>query len=218
MNLKHETSRENFEGSASLFETQECLVISVGHSLWLTHYTPARRDHLGLANLLLIELCSLDICCHVVGTYYAYIEGVLSSYYVVERRLSELCIARTDSPILDYIYRKFPNFNIGPFKFHLTAEDEYANFPDYSVYEITHDGVTVPFLITVIDVSVPCGSKSNINLAEFIWENASIFAFNMYAIVCVPSDTPTVLYPHHHGATSGGWTPDSLCKEYLREF
>ena len=62
-------------------------------------------------------------------------------------------------------------------KFHLTAEDEYANYPDYSVYEITHDGVTVPFLLAVVDVSVPCGSKSNIYLAELMWENASIFAF-----------------------------------------
>ena len=51
------------------------------------------------------------------------------------------------------------------------------------MYEITHDGVTVPFLITVIDVAVECGSKSNINLAEFMWENASIFAFKMYGIV-----------------------------------
>jgi len=103
-------------------------------------------------------------------------------------------------------------------KFHLTAEDEYANYPDYSVYEITHDGVMVPFLLAIVDVSVPCGSKSNINLAELMWENASIFAFKMYGIVCVPLDTPPFLYLHHHGATSGGWTLDSLCKVCLNEF
>jgi len=126
---------------------------------------------------------------------------------VDELRLSQLCIARTDSPILENIYRKFPNFTIGPYKFHSTAEDEYASFPDYSLYESTHDGVTVSFLITIIDVAVQCGSKSNINLAEFMWENVNIFAFKMYGIVCVPSGTPTVLYLHHHGATSDGWTP-----------
>ena len=65
---------------------------------------------------------------------------------------------------------------------------------------------------------LPCGSKSNINLTEFMWENASIFAFKMYGIVCVPLDTPTVLYLHHHAATSGGWTPDYLCKVCLNEF
>ena len=67
--------------------------------------------------------------------------------------------------------------------------------------------MTVPFLIAIVDVSVPCGSKANINLAEFMWENTSIFAFKMYGIVCVPLDTPTVLNVHHHWATSGGWTP-----------
>jgi len=194
-------------------------VNSVGHALWLTHFTPARRDHLGFVNLLLKVFCSLDICCALVGTYSAYISGVLISHYSDHLRLIQLCINRTDSPILENIYRKFPNFSIGTYKFHLTAEDEeFASYPDYSVYEIRHDGVTVPFLITVIDVAVQCGSKSNINLAEFMWENASIFVFKMYGIVCVPFDTPTFLYLHHHGATSGGWTPDSLCKERLNEF
>ena len=145
------------------------------------------------------ELSSLDICCSLVGTYPAYIAGILSSHYAEQLRLSQHCSARTDSTIFDNIYRKFPNFNIGNFKFHLSAEDEYASFPDYLVYEITHDGVTVPFLITVIDVAVPCGSKLDINLAEFMWENTIIFAFKMYGIICVPVDTPTVLYLHHHG-------------------
>ena len=167
-----------------IFETHECLVNSVGHALWLTHFTPARRNHLGFVNLLLKEFCSLEICCALFGTYPANIVGVLSSHYIDELRLSQLSIARTDSPILEKIYRKFPNFIIGTYKFHLNAEDdEYASFPDYSVYEITHDGVTVPFLITVIDVAVQCRSKSNINLAEFIWENAGIFAFKMYGTV-----------------------------------
>jgi len=51
-----------------------------------------------------------------------------------------------------------------------------------------------------------------------MWENASIFALKMYGIFCVPLDTPTVFYLHYHGATSGGWTPDSLCEECLIEF
>ena len=89
---------KHFEGSPSLFETQECLLNSVEHALWLTHFTPARRDHLGFVNLLLEEFCSLDICCALVGTYPAYIAGVLSSHYVDELRLSQICIARTDSP------------------------------------------------------------------------------------------------------------------------
>jgi len=51
-----------------------------------------------------------------------------------------------------------------------------------------------------------------------MWENACIFAFKMYAITCVPLDTPTVFYLHHHGAASGGCTPDFLCEECLDGF
>jgi len=124
-----------FEGSANLFETLECLVKNniAGNALWLTNFTPARRDHPAFVNLLLQNFCALDICCALVGTYPAYIAGVLISHYMDHLRLSHLCIARTDSPILDNIYRKFNNFDIGPFNFHLIAEDEYANFPDCSV-------------------------------------------------------------------------------------
>jgi len=129
-----------------------------------------------------------------------------------------LFIARTDSSIFDNIYRKLPTFGIGPFRFRITAEEEYTDYPDYSVYEITHDGVTVPFLLAIVNISVHGGSKSSINLPEFMCEKACIFTFKMYATVCVPLDTPTVLYLHHHVATSGGWTPDSLCKGCLEEF
>ena len=184
----------------------------------MTHFTPARLDHLGFANRLLKTFRELDICCALVGTYPAYIAGVISSYYMDSLRLGQLCIARTDYPILDNIYKKLPTFEIGPFRFSITAGEEYANYRSYSVYEITQGDVTVPFLLAIVDVSVLCGSKANINLAEFMWENASIFAFKMYGIVCVPLDTPTVLYLHHHGATSGGWTPDSLCRKCSKEY
>jgi len=81
-----------------------------------------------------------------------------------------------------------------------------------------HNGVTVPFYNTVVDVSVHCGSPSSINLSEFMRENVCIFAFEMCGMVCVPLDTPMDFYLHHHGATSGGWSPCSLCKECLEEF
>jgi len=35
----------------------------------------------------------------------------------------------------------------------------------------------------------------------------------MYAIVCVPLDTPTVLYVNHHRASSDSWKSDSLCDD-----
>jgi len=132
-------------------------------ALWLTHYTPVRLDFPGFVNHLLKTFCALDICCALVGIYLAYIAGVLSSHYADRLRPSQLCIARTYTPILDHIYKKFLTFEIGPFRFRITADDEYTNYTDYSVYEITHDVVRVPFLLAVVDVSVHCGSKSSIN-------------------------------------------------------
>jgi len=86
------------------------------------------------------------------------------------------------------------------------------------VYGIRHDVVTVPFYITIVDVSVPCGSRSSIILAEFMWGNACKFVFKMYSIFFFPLDTHTVFYLHHHGAASGGRTPDSLFKACLEAF
>jgi len=209
-----------FEESNSLYETQQFLLKYniAGSALWLTHFTPVSQDHLRFVNHLLKTFCAVDICCVLVGTYPAYIAGVLISHYLEKIRASQLFIARTDSPILANIYRKFPKFEIGSFRFSITTEEDYASFTDYSVYEIRHDSVTVPFYITVVDMSAHCGSRPSINLAEFMWENACIFAFKLYALVCVPFDTPTVFYLHHHGANNGGWSPDSICKESLEEF
>jgi len=116
------------------------------------------------------------------------------------------------------MYSKADTFVIGPFQFRLTEWDEYEAFPDFSTYDITFEIVTVPFSITIVDVSTYCGSNTSINLTNFIWEYICGFAFKLYAIVCVPLDTPTVLYIHHHRAASVGWTSDSLCDECSEEF
>ena len=133
-----------FDGSNSVFETQQLLLNwnIAGNALWLTHFTPTRLDHLRFVNLLLKTFCALDICCAFVRTYPAYIPGVLGSYYNETLRVCQLCIPKTDSPILD-INRKLHTFEIGPFTFRITAEGEYAGFPDYSIYEITHETSTI---------------------------------------------------------------------------
>jgi len=59
-------------------------------------------------------------------------------------------MAKTDSPILDNLQRKLHKFEIGTFRFRMTAEEEYANFPDLSIYEITHEVVTFPFLLPLL--------------------------------------------------------------------
>ena len=39
----------------------------------------------------------------------------------------------------------------------------------------------------------------------------------MYAIICIPLDTPTVSYLHHHRTVSDGWRTDGLCDESFED-
>jgi len=164
-----------------------------GQAVWLTEFTPARQVHLGLVKRLLQTFCDLDICCALVNAYPAYIAGVLSVFSTGGTRLSLLYIARVDSPILDNIYNKVPSFQIGPFTFVLTNSERFDDFNDYFMYAITQGEETVQLLIGVVDTAtITCGSKSSINLLEFLWDNTLIFAFLKYGIVCVPFDSPKV--------------------------
>jgi len=201
-----------FDGSDSLFTTQQNLVKRAGQAMWLTEFTPVRLDHLGFVNRLLQTFCVLDICCALVNAYPAYIAGVLSVFSTGVTRLSLLYNARVDSPILDNIY-KVPSFQIGPFTFVLTDSERFDDFNDYSIYAITQGKETVQFLIGVVDTAtITYGSKSSINLLEFLWDNTLIFVFLKCGIVCVPFDSPKVLYLRHNGVTSRGWMQNTLCR------
>jgi len=202
-----------FDGSDRLFRTQQSLVNVAGHAVWLPHFTPTSLDHLQFVHHLLQTICELDICCTITGTYPAYIAGVLTSYYNTSPVIRRLHIARTHSSILEDIYRKSDIFAIGPFHFHLTDREEYETLPDYSKHAITFENVTVCFIIAIADISTSCASKSSINCTEFIWYYLCEFGFKMYAIVCVPIDTPTLLHLFQHRVVSDGWNSASLCLE-----
>jgi len=128
-----------------------------------------------------------------------------------------LHIARTNYTVIDNIYLNVYTFQFGPFDFRLTECLEYECFPDYFIPDVTRDGVTVPFHITIVIVCAQCESQSSTNFADFIWKHICVFAVKMYAIVCVPLRTPTVLYLNHHRAVSDRWTSDILCDESLEE-
>jgi len=114
---QHTTTRPRgrlFNGSNSLFSTQQDLVKRAVHAMWLTEFTPAR---------LLQTFCMLDIFCALVNAYPAYIASVLSVFSTGDTRLSLLYIVRVDSPILDNIYNKVSSFQIGHFTFVLILSD-----------------------------------------------------------------------------------------------
>ena len=165
-----EKEEEEGEGRGRNGECESTILDEeVGNALWLSHFTPVRLDNLHFVNRLLETFCALDICCAITGTYPAYIAGVLNSYFRTRPAVGGLQIARTNTPILGTIYSKRHTFDIVAFEFRLTEWLEYENIPDYSIYDITHEGMTVTDHFTTVDVPVHCGSHSNINLAEFIW-------------------------------------------------
>ena len=184
----------------------------------VTVFHPTRSEHLHFVNRLLKTFCELDICCTVTGTYPAYIAGALTSYYYTRPVIGTLYIARTTSMLMDNIYRKAYAFEICDFQFVRNDWLINENFPDQSIYAITLEDVTVNFSLTVVDVSVPCGSKSSINFTQFVWDYICSFTFKMYAIVCVPFDTPRALYLHHHRATSDGWKSCNYCGDCSKDF
>ena len=200
-----------FDGSDSLFQTQQSLVTTIGHAVWLQQFTPARLDDLSFVHRLLQTFCELDIYCTITGNYPAYIVGVLTSFYNTYPCIGGLHITRTSSSILENLYRKAETFAIKRFQFRIEERQEYDAFPDFSTYDITFEDVTLAFSVTIIDVEtfygepVYCGSKSNINFSEFILEYMCCFAVKSYSIVCVPFNTPTVLYLQHHRSNSEGW-------------
>ena len=88
-----------------MFRTQQDLVRREVHAVWCTEFTPARLDYPAFVNRLLQTSCELDSCCALVNAYLGYIAGVLSVFSAGGIRLSILYIARTDSPIIDNIYK-----------------------------------------------------------------------------------------------------------------
>jgi len=106
-----------FDGSDSLFQTQQSLANVAGHAVWLPYFTPTRSGHLHFVNRLLKTFCELDICCTVTGTYPTYIAGALTSYYYTRPVLGTLYIARKTSILQDNIYRKANAFEICDFQF-----------------------------------------------------------------------------------------------------
>jgi len=157
-----------FDGSDSVFQTQQDLVRRASHAVWFTEFTHARLDYLALVNSLIQTFCELDICCALVNAYTAYIAGVLSVFSARGIRLSLLYIARTDSLIIDNIYNNVPSFQVVPSTFALSDSEWNEINPDYNEYAFTLGEETVEILIGLVDLTDTCVSRSSINLMEFI--------------------------------------------------
>ena len=82
--------------------------------------------------------------------------------------------------------------------------EEHTDNDDFLYYEISYEGISIPFRIIVMDATKECYPESNLNFVEFIWKYLAVVKFKMYAIVVVPFATPKILYLKHHRANSEG--------------
>ena len=202
-----------------MLKTQKDLEKLAGTAVWITEFTPVRIDHLDFVKRLLLTFCELEICSAMVNDYPAYIAGAVSVCSVGELALGVLYFAKVNSPLLDHFYLSDPYFHVGPFSFALRDSVEHDENPDYYVYSITLGEETFTCLLGFVDtVTVPCGSTSSNNFMELLWDNKVVFSFQKYGIVCVPLDSPRVLYLRHHGAQSSGSTQSSLCKRCAKYY
>jgi len=184
-----------FDGSTSLFETQRVLCTSIGHAIWMTQFTPARHEHLHFIQALLLAFCSLGICCAFTGLNPAYIAGVLDKYCLEDDSCScHLYIAKSTSAILGPLLKQASKFTIGSFDFQFSSREAFEHYADYSAYDVSYEGVTLTFLLVLVDTAINCSPRASLIFVEFMWHNIKTFAFIKYAIVCTPLETPKILF------------------------
>jgi len=197
-----------FDGSTSLFDTQRDFSTSIRHAIWLTQFTHERHDHLHFVRALLQAFCSLGICCPFSGLYPAYIAGVLEKYCLEDDFcICLLYVAKCTAAILEPLLKKAAKFTIGSFDFQFRSREVFDSYADYSAYDVSYEGVTLTFLLALVN----CSPRASLNFVEFIWDNIMTFAFIKYAIVCTPLETPKILFLRHYRAPSDGCKTFNLC-------
>jgi len=120
--------------------------------------------------------------------------------------MCHLYIAKSTSTILGSLLQKATIFTIGSFNFQFRSHGAFERDADISAYNISYEGVTLTFHLVLVDATVYCSPRACLNFVEFIWDNIKTFAFIKYAIVCVPLETPTILFLRHYRAASDCWT------------
>jgi hypothetical protein len=97
------------------------------------------------------------------------------------------------------------------FIFSIHIRQRVCTFSDYSTYDITYESVTLHFRLVLVDASPNCGPRPSTKFSEFIFRNIKIFNFLNFTILCVPLDTPTILYLQHYRSSSEGWNTHIIC-------
>ena len=106
-----------FNGSSSLFDTQQHLQSVAGTATWLAEFRPRDYEHRNFIELLLKTFCTLGIFCFISGAFPAFTAGVFNSYCT-----TSMFLAITNSTLLDPLLRRNgsqeENFTIVTSEFH----------------------------------------------------------------------------------------------------
>ena len=72
------------------------------------------------------------------------------------------------------LLEKATEFTIGSFEFQFRSNRAFERHADFSAYDISYEGVTLTFLMVLVDPTVDCGPRACLNFVEFIWDNIDI--------------------------------------------
>jgi hypothetical protein len=131
--------------------------------------------------------------------------------------MCHLYIAKSISAILGPLLQKATELTIGSFNFQFRSRGAFERCADFSAYDISCEGVTLTFHLVLVDATVDCGPRACLNFVVFIWNNIKTFAFIKYAIVCIPLETPKILFLRHYCVASDGWRTYNLCAACCRD-
>jgi hypothetical protein len=195
-----------FDGSSSMVEACRYVREELGNSDWLTQFRPVRLDNMKLCNRLLRDFQNHGICAVIVGSFPAYLAGVLRAYGRIE-----IAVAATGSlSLFDILQRDVGytvTFNFGFFEFYLETVNEY-----YINYRVKHEESEIK--ITIYPINCPKATiYSKLNLVHYFWDECALVPLTRYAVVLLVIDIPvsTIVFLKHHRITSDGWTSRLVC-------
>ena len=88
-----------FDGARRYFDTDMSLLPVAGHGALFAEFKPQRFMGFVFMFELLKQFFKFDICCHVTGSYPAYLEGTLPSFDWIM-----VFVTLKDHPILNFVY------------------------------------------------------------------------------------------------------------------
>ena len=197
-----------FDGARRYFDVDMSLMPVAGHFARFAEFRP--QHFLGLLFMfdLLKQFFKFDICMHVMGSYPAYVAGLLPSI-----DWAMVYVALKDHPVLNVLFQRSSDlaqtFDFGPFVFNLLWNE---GGTDIVRYHVTRGNFEVDIAFVGVDSTVPCGNHSNVDFVHYIWQNLDMVGMQMHAITILPGHpSQRLLCLRHYMARSLGWRTPSRC-------